>query len=151
MLTDIQVFNSTQSSPPALPCDHVYTSCYCEENVYLLAQAFSTRAGLLELSEWDIYVIFVSNEQKTVALWSQRARGDVVVWDYHVVLVLRRRHQQSPEDNLLRDSDSAGSDANPENESNPFHHDFDSAWVYDFDSTLPNPCIWTGNSHVFLI
>ena len=51
--------------PPALPADSVYTSCYCEENVYLLAQALSTDPRVVERR--DVYVVFVSNENKTVS------------------------------------------------------------------------------------
>ena len=53
--------------PPHVPSDHVYTSCYCEENVYLLAQRFCNEAS--EHDEdwpWDVYVVFISNDQKTV-------------------------------------------------------------------------------------
>nr|VWP00499.1 Mitogen-activated protein kinase (EC [Ganoderma boninense] len=89
-----QTFDSSCSPPPPLPPDSVYTSCYCEENIYLLAQNFlaeahtQTSRGLAW--PWEIYVVFISNRGKTVALWSQKLRApQVVVWDYHVVLVLR--------------------------------------------------------------
>ena len=48
------------STPPPLPADSVYTSCYCEENVYLLAQTFS------RLSGWDPHAVFISNATKSV-------------------------------------------------------------------------------------
>ncbi|CCM03693.1 uncharacterized protein FIBRA_05838 [Fibroporia radiculosa] len=70
-----------------------------------------------------------------VALWNQKAHEDVVIWDYHVVLVLRlRAHTQfRPED----PEPSAGSEsASWEGE----------AWVYDFDTRLPIPCRCTGAS-----
>lgn len=54
-----------------------------------------------------------------VALWSQkraRSPNNPVVWDYHVILVLRPKI----------------------NESNPGPHRV--AWVYDFDTKLSNPC-----------
>lgn len=61
-----------------------YAPYYCEENVYWLAQ--DTRfAGMRR------EVVFVSNEARTVAIFSQRAapsEGEPVVWDYHVVLAV---------------------------------------------------------------
>ena len=56
--------------PPPLPQDHVYTRCYCEENVFLLARTFLSgswrkRESLGRL--WDVFVVFVSNETKTVS------------------------------------------------------------------------------------
>ncbi|PIL30513.1 hypothetical protein GSI_07213 [Ganoderma sinense ZZ0214-1] len=90
-----QTFDSCSfSPPPPLPSGSVYTSCYCEENIYLLAQNFlaeaHTQASRGLAWPWELYVVFISNRRKTVALWSQRLRApQVVVWDYHVVLVLR--------------------------------------------------------------
>ena len=54
--------------PPPVPHDHVYTSCYCEENIYLLAQHFYAEAENHEARPWpwDVYVVFISNDQKTV-------------------------------------------------------------------------------------
>ncbi|GBE82628.1 hypothetical protein SCP_0410130 [Sparassis crispa] len=117
-------------SPPALPADSVYTSCYCEENVYLLAQAFTARKETERDWRWDVYAVFVSNPGKTVALWKQKARDDIVVWDYHVVLVLR------PTPPLAR-----GRAVDELKFSNPEVHG-PGAWVYDFDTLLPVPCSW---------
>lgn len=50
--------------PPALPADIAYTSQYCEENIYLLAQAFYDQLSVREA--WDIFVVFISNHTKTV-------------------------------------------------------------------------------------
>ena len=33
-------------TPPAVPSTHIYTSCYCEENIYLLAEAFTQQPGV---------------------------------------------------------------------------------------------------------
>ena len=74
-----------------------------------------------------------------VALWNQKARDGVVVWDYHVVLVLRPRvgcPQLQTGDNLSSNGEfpevSARSPMNL------------TAWVYDYDSRLPAPCTWRG-------
>ncbi|KAJ6455725.1 N-terminal glutamine amidase-domain-containing protein [Mycena sanguinolenta] len=73
---------------PPIPPETTYTPFYCEENIYLLCQAFISR-------QEDVSVVFISNENKTVALWNQKLReGSVVVWDYHVVLLLRSQDQR---------------------------------------------------------
>lgn len=53
------------SDPPDLPISARYTSCYCEENIYLLAQDFA--ADPLISSKWDTFVVFISNHSKTVS------------------------------------------------------------------------------------
>jgi hypothetical protein len=60
-----------------------YQPFYCEENVWHLARRFEGRPAK---------VVFISNAQKTCALWQQRAAepGLPVIWDYHVVLSAAR-------------------------------------------------------------
>ncbi|OCH90302.1 hypothetical protein OBBRIDRAFT_812793 [Obba rivulosa] len=94
--------------------------CYCEENVYLLTQTFQRLAAERESWPWNAYAVFISNETRTVALWSQKAQRDIVVWDYHVILILQPREP-------CRHRNEASEDG---------------AWVYDFDTRLPNPCRW---------
>ena len=53
-----------------------------------------------------------------VALWNQKARPEVVVWDYHVLLLLRSKNL-----NMEHSSSSPGSD-----------------WIYDMDTMLRLPC-----------
>jgi hypothetical protein len=50
--------------PPDLPQDAVYTSCYCEENVYLLCQRFLSLPNITE--NWHIWTVFISNVDKKV-------------------------------------------------------------------------------------
>ncbi|XP_075931740.1 protein N-terminal glutamine amidohydrolase [Anarhichas minor] len=72
----------------------VYTSCYCEENVWKLCEFVRTeRTALLE----ELFVVFISNENRMVPLWKQKSgRGDrPVIWDYHVVLLQVRLHSSS--------------------------------------------------------
>jgi len=54
--------------PPPLPSDHAYTSCYCEENIYLLAQTFlaSYAEENPNTLPWEVYVVFISNNTNTV-------------------------------------------------------------------------------------
>lgn len=56
-----------------------YQPFYCEENVWQLAREAQARGV------HPAYAVFVSNADRTVAMWAQRA-GSPVVWDYHVVL-----------------------------------------------------------------
>ncbi|TEB36208.1 hypothetical protein FA13DRAFT_1237263 [Coprinellus micaceus] len=118
--------------PPDLPQDAVYTSCYCEENVYLLCQRFLSLPNITE--NWHIWTVFISNVDKKVALFSQKAaRGDglPVVWDYHVILLLQPKELLGcpPRDHpTIRQSDVPRIGARP--------------WVYDFDTRLPVPCLW---------
>ncbi|XP_061597714.1 protein N-terminal glutamine amidohydrolase [Cololabis saira] len=64
----------------------VYTSCYCEENVWKLCEFIrKERTAPLE----QLYVLFISNDKRMVPLWKQKSgRGDQpVIWDYHVILL----------------------------------------------------------------
>jgi len=110
---------------PPLPPESVYTRCYCEENIYLLCKALSSRPEILEA--WGIYVVLVSNENKTVALWSQKAGqpDHPIVWDYHVILVLKFRNQDEGGNAIDFDSPACRGSV-----------------VYDFDTTLSMPCPW---------
>ncbi|XP_037651778.1 protein N-terminal glutamine amidohydrolase [Sebastes umbrosus] len=79
----------------------VYTSCYCEENVWKLCEYVRTeRTTPLE----ELFVVFISNENRMVPLWKQKSgRGDQpVIWDYHVVLLQVRLQSSS----LVYDLDS---------------------------------------------
>jgi hypothetical protein len=62
-----------------------YTPFYCEENIWQLCQRD-------DLISDDAQVLFISNIDRTCAIWSQRAAPSPktpVVWDYHVVLLDR--------------------------------------------------------------
>lgn len=62
-----------------------YAQYFCEENVWqLLADA--------RVHEREAYAVFITNRDRQVAMWAQRAAlvpGTPVVWDYHVVAALR--------------------------------------------------------------
>lgn len=87
----------------------LYKSCYCEENVYKL-----TENPYFEKYLDCLYVVFISNPTKSVAVWLQQLSKDdsrPVVWDYHVILLVKP---------------SGSSNAGP--------------LVYDLDTKLPFPC-----------
>ncbi|XP_022239826.1 protein N-terminal glutamine amidohydrolase-like isoform X2 [Limulus polyphemus] len=73
------------SIPEAQECS--YTPFYCEENVWKLCEYVKNeQPDLLQYC----YVVFISNENKTVPLWHQRsksAENHLTVWDYHVILI----------------------------------------------------------------
>ncbi|CAH0551559.1 unnamed protein product [Brassicogethes aeneus] len=79
-----------------------YVSCYCEENVFKLAQDVASKhSGELH----KCFVTFVSNPSRTVPLWRQKAGKDedrLVIWDYHVIFL----YQPEPEKCLVYDLDS---------------------------------------------
>ncbi|XP_057329340.1 protein N-terminal glutamine amidohydrolase isoform X1 [Microplitis mediator] len=83
---------SSNKAKPLVPlfpkaADCVYTSCYCEENVWKLCQDIATNHAS-ELPH--CYVVFISNNNRSVPLWRQReGKGDdkVIVWDYHAILI----------------------------------------------------------------
>lgn len=63
-----------------------YQPYFCEENVLQLLKS-------VQLLEYERRVVFISNANKTVAMWGQRAGRaenpeNPVIWDYHVVLLL---------------------------------------------------------------
>ncbi|KAJ7632478.1 N-terminal glutamine amidase-domain-containing protein [Roridomyces roridus] len=79
----------------------IYTPYYCEENVYLACEAMASE---------DVSAVFISNHEKTVALWNQKLSQDPqfpVFWDYHCVLLFRGPEQ---------------------------------FYIYDLDTRLPCPC-----------
>lgn len=60
-----------------------YHPFYCEENAYHLAghEVFAGRRR---------YVAFITNADRSVAMWHQRAArrpGTAIVWDYHVIVI----------------------------------------------------------------
>ncbi|XP_078396008.1 protein N-terminal glutamine amidohydrolase isoform X1 [Cetorhinus maximus] len=72
--------------PAIIKEDCVYTSCYCEENVWKLCEYVRNRRQH-PLEEW--YTVFISNDQKMVPIWSQQSGSgnEPVIWDYHVILL----------------------------------------------------------------
>lgn len=78
----------------ALP---LYTPCWCEENVYLLLASLTDYASLRpHLGPLEAYAVFVSNSERAVKLYHQKASRETreeerswVIWDYHVVVAVR--------------------------------------------------------------
>jgi hypothetical protein len=65
-----------------------YTSCYCEENVYLLCQDFvknNMEKNTISDIKHEAFAVFITNKTKSAELRYQKAgKGDL----YHTVLWL---------------------------------------------------------------
>ena len=62
-----------------------YTSRYCEENVWMMAKQL---LALESNADARCYAIFISNRQKTVAMYAVAGHPKGIVWDYHVVFAM---------------------------------------------------------------
>jgi hypothetical protein len=65
-----------------------YTACYCEENIYHLAEELKNR----NISSIKTFALFISSELKQTPIWYQKASSNpnrCVYWDYHVVLIAK--------------------------------------------------------------
>lgn len=71
----------------ALKSSEMWAKCYCEENVYKLAQRL-VQSKDVEVA--SIHVVFVSNRAKKTPIWMQESSPspqNPVIWDYHVILL----------------------------------------------------------------
>ena len=86
-------------SPPRLV--H-YQYCYCEESVYRFLDALAPDQTRTR------FALFVSNEAKTVHFQCHRGGGGKkgVVWDYHVVAVVREGDRCFVFDHSIEDPDA---------------------------------------------
>ncbi|VFQ91165.1 unnamed protein product [Cuscuta campestris] len=83
-----------------------HTPFYCEENVYQLCKKLCA-GGLANPDASDLFAVFICNDKKQVPLWNQKAshRADgVVLWDYHVICIQKRKDENSS--HLVWDLDS---------------------------------------------
>ena len=107
-----------------------YTSCFCEENIYLLCQKIIACDSL--------YAVFISNPSKSVAFWQhngmrpeKQRENRPVVWDYHVIAVSQSQYE------IEIESDNNDDDNNSSSSSK--------GWVvFDFDSSVepfPTPLL----------
>ena len=90
--------------------DCIYTSCYCEENVFQICKNnIIINEGMLEKER---YAVFISSPKRIVPIWKQKSCSDengYVAWDYHVIYL---------EQNITSRQ----------------------YFIYDFDSRLSFPC-----------
>ncbi|KAJ6921864.1 protein N-terminal glutamine amidohydrolase [Populus alba x Populus x berolinensis] len=89
-----------------------HTPFYCEENVYFLLKKLC-KDGVADADGSDLFVVFISNDKKQIPLWHQKAstRADgIILWDYHVICIQRKREGNS---HLVWDLDSSLSFPSP--------------------------------------
>lgn len=64
-----------------------YSPYYCEENVWQLCREPQIKGR-------SAFVVFVSNSEKSCAVWRQRAAYSTdapMIWDYHVILLTKEQ------------------------------------------------------------
>lgn len=88
--------SSTFQNDSCLPIkkeDFVYTSHYCEENIWMMANKIKdTFPEQLRYC----YPVFISNDFRHIPLWRQSASKQddgLVVWDYHVIMVYHNENE----------------------------------------------------------
>ena len=104
-----------------------YQSCYCEENVYKLAERFDQHG-------YYGYVLFITSLSQQTPVWCQKSSNSPqspVIWDYHVTYMLThkpvKQHMAAASDS----STGAGCFVEPLGDS--------CVLVFDQDSTLSFP------------
>lgn len=88
-----------------------HTRFYCEENVYLLCKKLCA-IGVADPTGLDLFVVFISNGEKKVPLWYQKASTRIdglVLWDYHVICIqsMSQRNGEGNAHPLVWDLDSS--------------------------------------------
>jgi hypothetical protein len=152
--------SSASPIPPPLPSEYpLYAKCYCEENAYLLAAYLSRTCQQWNQHEisatkemymrWDVDVVVVSNKNKTVALWQQKAGmspsdGHQVVWDYHVFVVVscQKRFRSTQNVESIPSTSRQGRQLFSRSTSADTTSKSDetiSSWIYDLDSRFASP------------
>ncbi|KAK6338243.1 hypothetical protein TWF730_002315 [Orbilia blumenaviensis] len=109
----------------------LYTSCYCEENIYKLIEHHINPAALKHYT-----VIFLSNSSKAIPVFSQRIQKNPTypaVWDYHVILAYHPDH--TLEDLLERSRNDSRTTEQP------LGTTATKSYIYDLDTTIQTfPC-----------
>ncbi|KAK1278844.1 Protein N-terminal glutamine amidohydrolase [Acorus gramineus] len=101
--------SQASSSTPFDASLFTHTPFYCEENVYLLCKKLCA-IGVADPFAIDLFVVFISNENRQVPLWCQKASKHVdglVLWDYHVICIQSKRSRDRHTLPLVWDLDSS--------------------------------------------
>ncbi|KAK6541002.1 Protein N-terminal glutamine amidohydrolase [Orbilia ellipsospora] len=112
----------------------LYTSCYCEENIYKFVEQNVSPSSLPHYT-----VIFLSNKRQKFPIFAQKSQKspvNPVVWDYHVILAY---HPSQTLEELLRHCHDESTTANSTKEvgGGPVTK----AYIYDLDTSIPTfPC-----------
>ena len=71
---------------------YLYTSLFCEENIWYLADSLISQG----INVTDINILFITNANKEIAFFNQQstALNKALLWDYHVVLLVKLDNSQ---------------------------------------------------------
>jgi len=70
--------------------NYLYTALFCEENIWHLTQSLIKQG----IESKDINIVFITNKDKQIAVFNQYAAAEnqAILWDYHVVLMVKIGH-----------------------------------------------------------
>jgi len=71
--------------------DYLYTPLFCEENIWQLIHSLSSS----DIAISKLWCLFITNPSQKVALLNQQTAplNQLVIWDYHVILLADINHQ----------------------------------------------------------
>lgn len=81
--TTINTTTTTTSTIQHSVYNSLYTSCYCEENIYLLCK-YLLQQDINK--QYKYYILFITNPYNSIYIFNQTL-GNPVNWDYHVILL----------------------------------------------------------------
>lgn len=79
--------------PADLRREHfAYAACFCEENIWQLGKSLVAQG----ISIAAMHAVVLSNSNRNIALLQQRAAlpGNIMMWDYHVILLLKNADKE---------------------------------------------------------
>lgn len=75
----------------------LYTSLFCEENIWQLLQSISTANTIsgVKIASNQMWALIITNPAQKIALFNQQAvpTGQPIIWDYHVVMLAKIKQQ----------------------------------------------------------
>lgn len=124
--------------------DFTYTSCYCEENIYLFIQDMVEKIENCDLSI-KFFAMFISNSNKSCPIWFQKSSSmsanEPVIWDYHVVSLVKVSYQKKTFQNTKsNDNETTGGNSLDAKLMEGTQKSTNTKWlIYDLDTDLPFP------------
>lgn len=118
----------------------VYCSKFCEENVYQMVLKFNSSF----LS--SVYAVFISSDCQMTPIWHQLSAEDSstpVLWDYHVVLLVKGHFPSLDTFSFLQNEALTGKNERTENnQAENSTNKKDDGFSYDYENTITNPYIF---------
>ena len=71
--------------------NYLYTALFCEENIWHLTRSLIEQG----IESKDIKIVFITNKDKQIAVFNQCAavENQAILWDYHVILMVKIEHK----------------------------------------------------------